>query len=87
MVDDPIDTQAQRLPDGKPESEGLANTPQDTATGAVRPQDGPTDRPGTEAEDEAGEPMTNEPVPVGEDSPGVGLSQPAEETIDGNRGM
>jgi hypothetical protein len=50
MPNDKIDTQAQRLPAGKPESEGLANSPQDTATGKVRPQDGPMERAGTEAE-------------------------------------
>ena len=53
MADEPIDTQAQRMPQGKPKSEGLANTPQDTTTGAVKPQDGPMERLGTEAEEEA----------------------------------
>jgi hypothetical protein len=50
MPNDKTDTQAQRMPAGKPESEGLANTPQDTTTGKVRPQDGPMERAGTEAE-------------------------------------
>lgn len=53
MADEPIDTQTQSMPGGKPKSDGLANTPQDTQTGAVKPQDGPMDRPGTEAEEEA----------------------------------
>ena len=53
MADQPTDTQAQRMPHGKPESEGLANAPQDTATGKVKQQDGPMDRPGTEAEEKA----------------------------------
>lgn len=53
MADQPTDTQAQRMPQGKPGSEGLANTPQDTATGIVKPQDGPMERPGTEAEEKA----------------------------------
>jgi hypothetical protein len=50
MPDDKTDTQAQRMPAGKPESEGLANSPQDTTTGRVRAQDGPMERAGTEAE-------------------------------------
>ncbi|KAB1068492.1 hypothetical protein [Methylobacterium planeticum] len=50
MPIDKTDTQAQRMPAGKPESKGLANSPQDTATGTVRPQDGPMERAGTEAE-------------------------------------
>ena len=41
------------MPQGKPKSEGLTNSPQDTATGTVKPQDGPMERPGTEAEEEA----------------------------------
>ncbi|GEP03914.1 hypothetical protein [Methylobacterium oxalidis] len=53
-MDDRTDTQAQRMPHGKPESEGLANAPQDTATGRVKRQDGPLERPGTEAEERAG---------------------------------
>ncbi len=53
MADEPIDTQAQRMPQGKPPSEGLANTPQDTATGAIKPQDGPMERAGTEKEEVA----------------------------------
>ncbi|MCJ2101031.1 hypothetical protein [Methylobacterium sp. E-046] len=53
MADEPIDTQAQRMPQGKPPSEGLANTPQDTATGAIKPQDGPMERAGTEKEEAA----------------------------------
>ena len=87
MLDEPQDAQAQRITDGEPSSEGLANTPNDTAAGTVKPQDGPMERPGTEAEDEGGEPMTNEPLPVADDGPGVGLQQSDEETIDGNRGM
>jgi hypothetical protein len=51
MADEPIDTQAQRMPRGKPESEGLANAPRDTATGAIRPQDGPMERAGTEKDE------------------------------------
>ena len=47
------DTQAQAMPHGTPKSEGLANTPQDPATGRVKPADGPMDRPGTEAEERA----------------------------------
>jgi hypothetical protein len=82
----PDDPQVQRMSDGEPGSDGLADTPQDTAGGIVKPQDGALDRPGTEAGDED-EPMTNEPVPVAEDGAGVGLSQSPEETIDGNRGM
>jgi len=50
MADVPTDTQAQRMPPGKPTREGLANAPLDTATGTVKPQDGPMDRAGTEAE-------------------------------------
>ncbi|MHC2106537.1 MULTISPECIES: hypothetical protein [unclassified Methylobacterium] len=53
MADVPADTQAQRMPHGKPKSEGLANAPLDTATGTVKPQDGPMDRAGTEAEEAA----------------------------------
>ncbi|MCJ2055601.1 hypothetical protein MKL09_03425 [Methylobacterium sp. J-048] len=53
MADVPTDTQAQRMPQGKPKSEGLANAPLDTATGTVKPQDGPMDRAGTEAEEAA----------------------------------
>ena len=53
MADQPTDTQAQRMPQGKPKSKGLTNSPQDTATGTVKPQDGPMERPGTEAEEEA----------------------------------
>ncbi|MDR7039673.1 MULTISPECIES: hypothetical protein [Methylobacterium] len=53
MTKDGTDTQAERMPHGKPASEGLANAPQDTATGRVQSQDGPLERPGTEAEDEA----------------------------------
>ena len=87
MPDNPDDTQAQRMPGGKPKSEGLAHTPQDTVTGAVKPQGGPMDRPGTEAEDSATEPVTNEPVPVAGDDPDVGLSEPTEPKIEGNRGM
>ncbi|MEA1833375.1 hypothetical protein U8607_14920 [Methylobacterium durans] len=52
MTKDGTDTQAERTPHGKPESAGLANTPQDTATGRVQAQDGPMERPGTEAEEE-----------------------------------
>lgn len=51
MADIPDDTQAQRRPAGKPESAGLANTPLDTATGTVKPQDGPMERAGTETEE------------------------------------
>ncbi|MGU3667474.1 hypothetical protein ACLBX9_25095 [Methylobacterium sp. A49B] len=51
MADTPDDTQAQRRPGGKPESAGLANTPLDTATGTVKPQDGPMERAGTEKEE------------------------------------
>ena len=51
MADTPDDTQAQRMPGGKPESAGLANAPLDTATGTVRSQDGPMDRAGTEKEE------------------------------------
>ena len=50
MADGPAYTQAQRMPHGKPNSEGLADAPLDTATGTVKPQDGPMDRAGTEAE-------------------------------------
>ena len=53
MADAPDDTQAQRQPHGKPESAGLASTPLDTATGTVKPQDGPMERAGTEAEEAA----------------------------------
>jgi hypothetical protein len=53
MADEPIDTQAQRMPHGKPPSDGLANTPQDTATGEIKPQDGPMERAGTEKEEAA----------------------------------
>jgi hypothetical protein len=51
MADAPDDTQAQRMPHGKPESAGLANAPRDAATGTVRPQDGPMERAGTEKEE------------------------------------
>jgi hypothetical protein len=51
MADEPIDTQAQRMPGGKLAREGLANAPLDTATGAVKPQDGPMERAGTEKEE------------------------------------
>lgn len=51
MADAPDDTQAQHRPTGKPESAGLANTPLDTATGTVKPQDGPMERAGTEKEE------------------------------------
>ncbi|MEL6064849.1 MULTISPECIES: hypothetical protein [unclassified Methylobacterium] len=55
MADAPDDTQAQRraadTTAGKPESAGLAHTPLDTATGTVKPQDGPMERPGTEKEE------------------------------------
>ncbi|MCJ2121207.1 hypothetical protein [Methylobacterium sp. J-077] len=53
MADAPTDTQARRMPWGKPESGGLANAPLDTATGTVKAQDGPMDRAGTEAEEAA----------------------------------
>ena len=53
MADAPDDTQAQRMPHGKPESKGLANAPLDTATGTVKPQDGPMERAGTEKEEAA----------------------------------
>ena len=49
MADVPADTQAQRMPHGKPNSEGLADAPLDTAAGTVKPLDGPMDRAGTEA--------------------------------------
>ncbi len=52
MTDD-IDTQAQRMPQGKPTPDGAAITPQDTVDGKTKPVDGPMDRPGTEAEDAA----------------------------------
>jgi hypothetical protein len=51
MADTPDDTQAARMPHGKPESAGLANAPLDTATGAIRQQDGPMERAGTEKEE------------------------------------
>ena len=35
------------------EEDGLARSPRDPVTGAERPQDGPMDRPGTEAEEAA----------------------------------
>ncbi|MCJ2078874.1 hypothetical protein MKK68_25100 [Methylobacterium sp. E-016] len=54
MSDDPIDTQAQRMPNGTPKPEGGAITPVDTTTGKIKEHGGPMDRPGTEAEDEAG---------------------------------
>ena len=53
MPDDPIDTQAQRMPQGKPKPEGAAISPEDTVSGEIKPVDGPMDRPGTEAEDKA----------------------------------
>ncbi|WP_375465649.1 hypothetical protein [uncultured Methylobacterium sp.] len=53
MSDDTTDTQAQRMPNGTPKPEGAAITPLDTTTGEVRPHEGPMDRPGTEAEEEA----------------------------------
>ena len=53
MADKPTNTQAQRMPQGKPPSEGLANTPRDTATGAIKPQNGPMERAGTEKEEAA----------------------------------
>ena len=53
MANQPTNTQAERMPTGKPESEGLANTPQDTRTGEVKPQDGPMERAGTEREEVA----------------------------------
>lgn len=87
MPDEPQDDQAGAMPNDKPEREGLADSPKDTATGTMKPQDGPMDRPGTEAEDEAEEPMTNEPMPVAGDDSDVGLTHPPEETIEGNRGM
>lgn len=71
MSADVNDSQAQRMPGGKPGSEGLANTPQDPVTGTVRPQDGPMDRAGTEAEEAAG--MTNKPIPLSDDEPEVCL--------------
>jgi len=45
----------------------LAETPKDPVTGAVRPQVGPLDRPGTEAEEKAG--YDHPPQPPG-DGPG-----------------
>ena len=51
MADAPDDTQAQRMPAAKPESAGLANTPLDTVTGTVKPQDGPMERAGTEKDE------------------------------------
>jgi len=56
MTDDTTDTQAQRMPQGKPKPNGAAITPQDTVTGETKPGAGPMDRPGTEAEDEARRP-------------------------------
>lgn len=37
---------------GKRETNTLAQSPRDGATGAVRQQDGPMERPGTEAEED-----------------------------------
>ncbi|SFD66723.1 hypothetical protein [Methylobacterium sp. 13MFTsu3.1M2] len=51
MADTPDDTQAERMPHGEPERVGLADSPRDTATGTVRPQDGPMERAGTEKEE------------------------------------
>ncbi|MDP4024180.1 hypothetical protein Q8W71_16245 [Methylobacterium sp. NEAU 140] len=54
MPDEPKDTQAQRERDEGSAGEGLARSPQDTRTGAVRPRaEGPMERPGTEAEEAA----------------------------------
>lgn len=85
MRNDAKDTRAQGMPSGKPESEGPANTLQDKASGTVKPQDGPMNRFGTEAEDAANNPMNS--VPVTSDDPNVGLSEKPDLEIDGNRGM
>ena len=53
MSDDPIDTQAQRMPNGTPKPEGAAITPVDTTASEIKEHGGPMDRPGTEVEDEA----------------------------------
>ncbi len=56
MHDDRDDTgkrpggQARGEPTGAPETGGAAVSPRDTATGQVRPTDGPMERAGTEAE-------------------------------------
>ncbi|AWN36897.1 hypothetical protein [Methylobacterium radiodurans] len=49
-TDDQARTPTRRGPAGTPEAEGAAVTPRDTATGQVRPTDGPMERAGTEAE-------------------------------------
>lgn len=69
MSPDPKRNAASSHQDG----EGLAVTPRDPVTGDVRPQDGPMNRAGTEADAEAG--MTNEPIPVGDDEPEVALNR------------
>lgn len=51
MADAPDDTQAERMLRGEPERAGLAESPRDTTTGTVRPQDGPMERAGTEKEE------------------------------------
>ena len=50
----------------------LADLPKDPVTGAVRPQDGPLDRPGTEAEEKADKDPSREP-------PGDGPGRAGEE--------
>lgn len=61
----------------KAESEGMATSPINPITGSVEPLDGPLDRAGTEAEDQAG--MTNDPIPLPNDEPEVGLTTPVDE--------
>lgn len=61
----------------KAESEGLATSPLNPITGSIEPLDGPLDRAGTEAEDDAG--MTNDPVPLPNDEPEVSLTTPVDD--------
>jgi hypothetical protein len=55
--DDEVEPKAEHGPNeghtvGKSDIGGLAQSPRDAARGDVRVQDGPMDRPGTEAEDD-----------------------------------
>lgn len=58
---------------------GLAQSPRNPLTGGIEPLDGPLDRAGTEEEAVAGE--TNEPIPLPNDEPEVGLTRPLDDRI------
>jgi hypothetical protein len=73
MSNEPVTTRP-----GKDSAEkGLAGSPRDPVTDQVRPIDGPMDRAGTEAGEEAG--MSNKPIPIPNDDPEVGLTTPVED--------